>query len=259
MKKSQLTKIIKEEISSVIKEEEEFRSLLMELPDTSIDPSADVSAGNVQAAISAAKMYARTGDEKYRQQGEQAIRMSKDTTEGQGIITDFISMFIGAPAIAMGAKNAARRLRFAFATGKFRAGRKAAAVKSRLKDVADAGKVVAKMRTPQGRAVVKQAAKDITQKTIKSNRQLLQQMTSPKGAQELFDQMTWYFRGAKGVSPAAKSKKYKEIFRWNQMDPFFGGSSNPHAQEMIRLAKAQGQVMDDAGREFLNILNQATK
>ena len=199
MKKSQLTKIIKEEISSVIKEEEEFRSLLMELPDTSIDPSADVSAANVQAAISAAKMYARTGDEKYRQQGEQAIRMSKDTTEGQGIIADFISMFIGAPAIAMGAKNAARRLRFAFATGKFRAGRKAAAVKSRLKDVADAGKVVAKMRTPQSRAVVKQAAKDITQKTIKSNRQLL-------SADDLAEK-TWYFRGAKEIIQQKKVQR----------------------------------------------------
>ena len=40
------TKIIKEEIASVIKEEEEFRSLLMELPDTMIDPTVDIAAGS---------------------------------------------------------------------------------------------------------------------------------------------------------------------------------------------------------------------
>tara|TARA_A200000159_G_scaffold31770_1_gene28322 strand:- start:643 stop:1437 length:795 start_codon:yes stop_codon:yes gene_type:complete len=263
MKKSQLTKIIKEEIASVIKEEEEFRSLLMELPDTMIDPTVDIAAGSFQAANSAARMYAKTGEEKYRKQGEQAIQMSKDTAEGQGIIADLVTMFVGAPAVAMGAKAAAKKALKKVANpvgpvqmAKFRAGRKLGNLKDRAKDVSSLAKVTKQMATGKGRALVKQAAKDLSGPTVKNQ---FKNITSPKGARELFDQMVWYSKGAKGVSPASKSRTYREIFSWDQVDPFFGGSSNPHAAKMIGLVRAQGSKSDDLGRAFLKTLDKVVK
>tara|TARA_B100000073_G_scaffold264172_1_gene223847 strand:+ start:8672 stop:9313 length:642 start_codon:yes stop_codon:yes gene_type:complete len=170
MKKSKLISIIKEEVASVLEEKENLR-LIMELPAELVDPSADVGAGTFAAAQHSARMYQKTGDEKYRREGEQAIAMAKDIAHGQGMIADLVTTVVGIPGTIAAIKSAARAA------------------------PALAGVALRMLRNPQ---TIKNAANYVSKELVKGARHIK--------PQDIFKQLV-SSAGEKGEGPSPLAKK----------------------------------------------------
>ena len=153
--------------------------------------------------------------------------MSKDTAEGQGIIADLVTMFVGAPAVAMGAKAAAKKALKKVANpvgpvqmAKFRAGRKLGNLKDRAKDVSSLAKVTKQMATGKGRALVKQAAKDLSGPTVKNQSKTLPVLRGRPS--NFLIKWVWYSKGA---------KEFLQLQRVEHTEKYFIGTKSIHFSE----------------------------